>query len=388
MTQYLKWKADPSKGEVFTPIGLVKEMLDKIPEEVWRNPNSIFLDPCMGKGTFLIEIVSRLTYIYGYTEKDAKSRVYGYDIRVKYINYLKRRGFVNVRHKDFLKEVIKMKFDVIVGNPPYQDSSKKGGQNKLYMEFSKVSISLLNDNGKIFFITPVSVLMPSKRFTLIGNNNLSYVNFDANDYFKVGVSICSWLLNKSHNTDFVSIKTKNEITSSPISEPFYNNSKISEYYTTIYDKVMKITKSQSASDKRMFKRNNHGTAFSKIRTDKHTYEIRSIAKGNEKITYTKRLPVFYQQNKLIISNTKALNGENIIVSENDYGPSYFAIKFENEIQLNNILSFVLSPFFIELYQIFREIRGGMNSVLIDYCPIFDVEKEWTNDQVKKFFESL
>jgi len=37
MTQYLKWKDDPSKGEVFTPIGLVKEMLDKIPEEVWRN---------------------------------------------------------------------------------------------------------------------------------------------------------------------------------------------------------------------------------------------------------------------------------------------------------------------------------------------------------------
>ena len=108
MSQYLKWKADSSKGEVFTPIGLVKEMLDKIPEKVWRNPDSVFLDPCMGKGTFLIEIVDRLTYIYGYTEKDAKSRVYGYDVRVKYINYLQRRGFINVRHKDFLSEIIKM----------------------------------------------------------------------------------------------------------------------------------------------------------------------------------------------------------------------------------------------------------------------------------------
>ena len=108
MTQYLKWKSDPSKGEVFTPIGLVCKILDKIPEEVWKNPNSTFLDPCMGKGTFLLEIVRRLVYIYGYTEDDAKSRVYGYDIRVKYINHLQRRGFLNVRHKDFLNEIIKM----------------------------------------------------------------------------------------------------------------------------------------------------------------------------------------------------------------------------------------------------------------------------------------
>ena len=145
MTQFLKWKADPSKGEVFTPIELVNEMLDNISESVWRNPESTFLDPCMGKGTFLIEIVRRLTYIYGYTEVDAKSRVYGYDVRVKYVNHLQRRGFVNVRHKDFLCEIIKMEFDSVVGNPPYQENmdngkSKgggKGGDKNLYSKCIK-----------------------------------------------------------------------------------------------------------------------------------------------------------------------------------------------------------------------------------------------------------
>jgi hypothetical protein len=157
MTQYLKWKADPSNGEVFTPVELVKEMLDKIPEEVWINPKSIFLDPCMGKGTFLLEIVRRLVYIYGYTEDDAKSRVFGYDVRVKYINHLQRRGFVNTRHKDFLREVIEMKFDVVIGNPPYQDKDKPG-DNALYQHFTKKVLNgLIKENGYFSFVVPTTM---------------------------------------------------------------------------------------------------------------------------------------------------------------------------------------------------------------------------------------
>ena len=383
-----RWRDDPAKGEVFTPEELVKEMLDKIPTSVWENPTSTFLDPCMGKGTFLIDILRRLTTIYGYSVEDAMSRIYGYDVRVKYINYLKRGGFKNVFHKDFLSEKIDMKFDVVVGNPPYQDGSKNGGQNKLYMEFCKKSINLLKDDGKLTFVTPVSVLMPSKRFTLIGNKNLSFVNFDAANYFNVGVNICSWIIDKESNIDLVSVKSDGVIFKKSINESLHNNSNIDNYYIDIYEKVMGLTKSQKNINKRMFQRNNHGPAFSKNMTDEHIYEIHSVARGVSKITYTKRVPVFNGENKVIVSNTKALNRENIIISTDNYGPSYFAIPVENELQTNNVLSFVLSPFFINLYQIFRNIRGGMNSVLIDYCPIFDINKNWDNENVKNFFENL
>lgn len=182
MTQFTKWKANPSKGEVFTPISLVCEMLDKIPDEVWKKPDSKFLDPCMGKGTFLIEIVRRLTYIYGYTETDAKSRVYGYDIRVKYINHLSRRGFINVRHKDFLNEIINMKFDVIVGNPPYNDDGglKKGGKN-LYSKFIELSFDLLKEDGYFSFVTNAGFLKTTtgERHSLLNKfltGNLKYLN--------------------------------------------------------------------------------------------------------------------------------------------------------------------------------------------------------------------
>jgi 16S rRNA G966 N2-methylase RsmD len=209
MTQYLNWKADPSKGEVFTPIELVKEMLDKIPEDVWKNPKSIFLDPCMGKGTFLIEIVNRLTYIYGYTEENAKSRVYGYDIRVKYINYLQRRGFVNLRHKDFLSEIIKMKFDVIVGNPPYNDNGgiKKGGKN-LYSKFISLSLKLLKDDGYFSFVTNAGFLKSTTgdRNEILNeflSNNLIYLNVhECKKWFKnVGGAMifCYFLFQKNQN---------------------------------------------------------------------------------------------------------------------------------------------------------------------------------------------
>jgi hypothetical protein len=154
MTEYFKWKMNPSKGEVFTPIDLVSKILDKIPEEVWKNPMSTFLDPCMGKGTFLLEIVRRLVYIYDYTEEDAKSRVYGYEIRVKYVNYLIRRGFKNIRHKDFLKEIIKMEFDVVLGNPPYQLKVGDKKTEPLWNKFFHKSLNHLKEGGYLSLIHP------------------------------------------------------------------------------------------------------------------------------------------------------------------------------------------------------------------------------------------
>jgi hypothetical protein len=191
ITQFKKWKADPSKGEVFTPISLVSEMLDKIPDEVWKNPNSKFLDPCMGKGTFLIEIVRRLTYIYGYTETNAKSRVYGYDIRVKYINHLQRRGFLNVRHKDFLNEEINMKFDAIVGNPPYLQG--------VHYKFFNKGFSLLKEKGILYFIHPSTIFLNKKntkknshekRTIEIVSNHKSELTFvDGNKIFDAGLFV-------------------------------------------------------------------------------------------------------------------------------------------------------------------------------------------------------
>jgi hypothetical protein len=47
-------------GEVFTPRSLVREMLDRLPNAVWFDPNKRWLEPAAGDGNFLVEIKARL----------------------------------------------------------------------------------------------------------------------------------------------------------------------------------------------------------------------------------------------------------------------------------------------------------------------------------------
>ena len=46
-------------GEVFTPRSLVEKMMNKIPEEKWKDPNSVWLEPTFGSGNMLICMLER-----------------------------------------------------------------------------------------------------------------------------------------------------------------------------------------------------------------------------------------------------------------------------------------------------------------------------------------
>ena len=52
--------ADLSNDEVFTPPDLANKVLDMLPQELFRDPNTKFLDPAVKSGVFLREIAKRL----------------------------------------------------------------------------------------------------------------------------------------------------------------------------------------------------------------------------------------------------------------------------------------------------------------------------------------
>ena len=52
--------ANLSNDEIFTPPDIVNQMLDMLPQELFRNPDTTFLDPACKTGVFLREIAKRL----------------------------------------------------------------------------------------------------------------------------------------------------------------------------------------------------------------------------------------------------------------------------------------------------------------------------------------
>lgn len=164
-------------SQIYTPIPIAKDMINILPEEIW-NKDSTFLDPCCKSGVFLHEIYLKLmdtpvmmqefpdkaerrnhilqNQLYGISPNNmcklmSTRTVYGKIQGEKNIisienNYLE---VMQNRDKKFLYEILKkefgqMKFDVVIGNPPYN----KG------MDLDFVDLGYKISNKYTIMITP------------------------------------------------------------------------------------------------------------------------------------------------------------------------------------------------------------------------------------------
>ncbi|MCB1659392.1 MAG: Eco57I restriction-modification methylase domain-containing protein, partial [Pseudomonadales bacterium] len=151
-------------NQIFTPKKVVKLMIDKLEAEdpnIFKDPHKTFADLYVKSGLYLTEIVKRLyvgladkmpdpdarlkhileQQVYGFAPSEiifniARNFVFGFDEKVaKNINnshivcldttpYAKGQGDFEAKCKPLLGAKKTMKFDVVVGNPPYQENAK------------------------------------------------------------------------------------------------------------------------------------------------------------------------------------------------------------------------------------------------------------------------
>lgn len=185
-----------SFGEVFTPEYLINDMTKKLPKFVWKNPNLKWLDNSCGTGNFLVFIKDKLMRTLADVIPDKTQRekhilenmIYGVDIQAKNCLIAKLRlgkdkNFeLNIEQHDSLSfGYWDKKFDIIVGNPPYNDSSRsKIGGKSLWDKFVVKSMEILNDNGFLVYVHPPKWRNPSdKLYSIFSENNLIYLNINS-----------------------------------------------------------------------------------------------------------------------------------------------------------------------------------------------------------------
>ena len=166
-------------NQIFTPREVVNKMLNTLEAEnpgIFSNPNLTFCDLYVKSGLFLTETAKRLNLGLANIIPDEQARLkhifekqlFGfaptqiiYDIAANYIyGGFPKISRQNLKKKDLTEqfkkgEPLNMKFDVVIGNPPYQEETKDTSDKPIYNYFMSEAYKFAD---KVCFITPARFL--------------------------------------------------------------------------------------------------------------------------------------------------------------------------------------------------------------------------------------
>ncbi len=475
--------ANLSNDEVFTPPGLANDILNLLPAELWSNPKAKFLDPVSKSGVFLREIAKRLMkgletqipdkqerinhifsqQLYGiaitdltallsrrsvYCSKTANGKYSICEsfndeqglIRYKRMKHTWQSGkctycgasqevydredaletyAYNFIHTDKPKKTFNMKFDVIVGNPPYQlsDGGHGASAKPIYHKFVEQAIALKPKylsmiiparwfaGGRVGELTEFrEKMLKDKRLRIIHDFQ------DARDCFpgveiKGGVNYFLWDRDNkglckvcTHSGDIITSETERALLEEGASTFIRYNEAVPILKKVKTKKEKSFSDLISANDPFGFDVRIEGS----MKRVKPQFKL-SYFEGSVKFYYNgwRKDGVGYIDKKYVQKNTDWLSKHKLFVakaigtgdSKTDVirpfvpeNPSctsetYLVIGPFNTIQtLENVLSYIETKFFhfmVSLKKITQEARRGV----YEFVPLQNFSEPWTDEKL-------
>ena len=212
-----------SSSEIVTPAKIAEEMIDVLPQDEITE-NTKFLDIASKQGEFTLALYSKFgdkiknniyaiptsTLTYEFTRK--VYTLLGMPIENIFSDFNSYELIDSNHNQEIIKRLLDMKFNAIVGNPPYQVTSDNNGQNRalpIYNKFVQISSSI-NPNY-------ISMIMPTRWYSgsiLLGDFSINFLKdkhieilhdyVNGQDCFpnvEIKGGICYFLWNKDYNND-------------------------------------------------------------------------------------------------------------------------------------------------------------------------------------------
>lgn len=465
--------ANLSSDEVFTPPKLANEILDLLPKEIWKDKNATFLDPVCKSGVFLREIAKRLleglkdeipdiekriNHIYnkqlfgiGITEltsllsrrslycskfangkysianfSDENGNIFFDKINHDWQNgrcsfcgasqseYKREEGLESHAyqfiHNNLPDKIKNMKFDVIIGNPPYQlkDSGAQASATPLYHKFIQQAKKL----SPRFLV----MIVPSRWFSggkgldsfrdeMLNDDRLRTLHDynNASECFpgvEIKGGVCYFLWDRdnrglckvfSHSEGKIISELERPLLEKGADVFIRHNEAIS-----IFHKVR--SKNEESFSKIVSSRKPFGlpTNFKSFKKDSFKDSIKIYA--NQKTGYIKKDQIennlewvnrykIYIPEAIGIGNAKEdwlkpiLGEPNTCCTE-----TYIVIgPFKNKKEVENVMSYTQTKFF-HLFLSLKKITQHTTSKVYSFIPMQDFSESWTDEKLYKKYK--
>ncbi len=402
-------------AEIPTPVSLVDEMLDKIPSVFWTKPKTV-LEPCCGKGNFVIGIFDKLyegmkehksnkverceliitkcLYYGDITDLNVfittellkchiKSKTGQEEIKYEFNNYVG-----DTLDEKFTNAFKIKKFDAVIGNPPYSTDPSKQDSKSLYDKFTELYI----ENDILLFVVPSrwfvggkgldkfrDFMLKRKDIIMIKHEDDSKKWFGNKIVIEGGVNY--FLKDNNHNGDCMFNGKK------------YDLSKYDCVIKPEFHKMIDIVNQLDSIDKMYC-----SSGLYKYRTNDKRYKDEgqikcfvSTKQSKDRCKYVDEYGFNYENTFWKVVTARA-NGKSprfgamFVGNPNEiYTDSYISFRVKNEEEAKSLISYLQTRIANHLLSI-RKISQDISKNTVKWIPSLPLDRIWNDNLVCEYLK--